>query len=158
MSRPTALSVDLLRFQDDLKLKKEAGTVFIFDPVRQRFMVQTPEELVRQLTVQYLVQVLGWPLKLIAVEKMLWVNERRKRFDILCFLPDGEPIVLIECKSPKVPVSTATFEQASIYNLSLKLPYLLVTNGISTYCCQVDLEVGSYEFLTKVPAFAELSF
>jgi len=150
------IDLNLLKFKSELQLKKEAGKVFIFDPIREKYLVQTPEELVRQLVILYFEKILKWPRQLIAVEKMLVVNERRKRFDILCFLPSGEPIILIECKSPKVPISQYTFEQASNYNIALKLPYLMVTNGISSYCCSVNLENGQFEFLKNIPAYLEL--
>lgn len=150
------IPLDLIQFKSDLKLKKEKGQVFIFDPVRDKYLVQTPEELVRQLVILYFEKILSWPKKLISVEKMLMVNERRKRFDILCFLPDGNPYILIECKSPRIPISQSTFDQASTYNITLKVPYLMVTNGINNYCCSIDLRSESYEFLKSVPTFQEL--
>ena len=152
------LLLDLAKFQSQLKFRKANGVIHIYDPIRDRYMVQTPEELVRQLLILYLQQELNWPMKLIAVEKMLVVNERRKRFDILCILPNGKPILLIECKSPKVPISLSTFEQVSAYNLSLKVPYLLVSNGLVSYCCKVDLIAGEFDFLDSVPSFEQLSY
>lgn len=151
------LDLRLLRYQQDLQFKKEGGGLYIFDPIRNRYMVKNDEEVVRQLTIRYLEEELGWPRELIAVEKMLVVNERRKRFDILCYLRSGETGLLVECKAPGIPVSDFTFEQVSAYNLALKLPYLLVTNGVDSYCCEIDFEIRSFEFLKEVPSFATLS-
>lgn len=151
------IQIDLLQFQKELNLKKEEGKIFIFDPIRNKYLVQTPEEMVRQLVILYFEKILEWPRNLIAVEKLLVVNERRKRFDILLFKPDGKPIILIECKSPKVPISQSTFEQASSYNIALKLPYLMVTNGIKNYCCEVNLEEENFEFLNRIPNYRELT-
>lgn len=156
--KPIELDVKLLRFQSDLEVKKHGGKLLIFDPIRQKFLVQNDEEVVRQLILRFLETDLGWPKELLAVEKMLVVNERRKRFDILCYGRGGEPILLVECKAPKIEISFATFEQISSYNITLKVPYLLVTNGISTYCCKIDHESETFEFLTQVPSFAKLSF
>ncbi len=155
---PIEIDADLLRFQSDLQVKKEGNKLYIFDPIRQKYLVQNNEEVVRQLCLCYLENDLGWPIELLAVEKMLVVNERRKRFDILGYDRGGEPALLVECKSPKVPITFSTFEQISSYNIALKVPHLVVTNGISTYCCRIDFKAESFEFLTEVPSFAELSF
>ena len=87
----------------------------------------------------------------IAVEKALIINELNRRFDILIYDKNAEPYLLVECKAPEVKISQTTFEQIAQYNLELKVPYLLVTNGITTYCCKMDYENQSYEFLEKIP-------
>ncbi len=129
----------------------------VFDPIRRKWLVIQPEELVRLLTIEYLIDDRKFNSNHIAVEKLLIVNERRKRCDILVYANDNagklNPWLLIECKAPSVPVSEATFRQIASYNLPLKVRYLLVTNGRQTYCCEMDYERESFEFLNEVPSF-----
>ncbi|MBK8503614.1 MAG: type I restriction enzyme HsdR N-terminal domain-containing protein [Saprospiraceae bacterium] len=61
------------------------------------------------------------------------------------------PFILIECKSPQVSISQATFDQIAQYNMSLTVPFLWVTNGKSNYCCQMDYIQRSYQFLDHIP-------
>lgn len=150
------LWLELAQYEPEVVYKTEKGKVHIFDPIRDKYLIKTPEEIVRQLAIVYLTKKLKWPIELIAVEKLFLIGERRKRFDILCFNTSGKPIFLIECKSPKVPVSLSTFEQASNYNLALKAPYYLVTNGMSDYCLEFDLENKNYWHLKVVPTFKEI--
>ena len=89
-----------------------------------------------------------------AVEKMLTVNGLVKRFDILIYDEHTAPFFLVECKAPSVRVSEDTFRQIAAYNLSLQVKYLLVTNGINSYCCEMDYQKQSFEFLQEVPSFA----
>ena len=110
----------------------------IHDPIRRKYLVQTPEETVRQLTVQYLIEEKGYPQNRISVEKALKVNELTKRFDILVFERAMKPFLLVECKAPNIPISQDTFRQIAIYNMPLSVRFLMVTNGNDTYCCEMD--------------------
>ncbi len=154
---PKNIKINLLKYTAKINLKNEKGTVYIFDPIRGRYFVQTPEEVVRQLTVQYLLNDKGFNKNKIAIERMLVINERRKRFDILVYGTKTEPFLLVECKAPTVPISEDTFHQIATYNLALKVAYLLVTNGIDVYCCKMDYAEQSYEFLHDVPFYPEVS-
>ena len=116
-------------------------------------MVLGPEELVRQLMISYLIGFKNYNKNKIAVEKELKLLERKKRFDILIYDSAMSPHILIECKAPEVPITQNTFEQISRYNLELNAPFLIVTNGITTYCCEVFVEGGNYKFLNEVPNF-----
>jgi len=149
----TSLKLNILRYKPGLKLKKTQGVIQIFDPIRNRFFVQTPEEVVRQLTIQYLLTEKDYLKSLISVERQLVINERRRRFDILVYDRDTKPYLLIECKAPSVPISEDTFRQIANYNLALQVKYLLVTNGINAYCCEMDYDQQSFEFLEEVPSF-----
>ncbi len=145
------IPVDLLQFQNKLTIKTEDGKSFLWDPIRKKYLVNQPEEMVRQLLIIYLQEVEGISKNYIAVEKSIKVNDRLKRFDLLIFDENHKPIMLIECKSPKVKVNQDTFEQIAWYNSTLKVPYLLVTNGITTYCCSVSYEDSSFSFHEKIP-------
>ena len=157
LKQPVKLDLGLLRYQPDLQFKKEGGVVYIFDPIRNKYLVKNDEEVVRQLMLRYLELDTGWPKDLMAVEKMLIVNERRKRFDILCYHRNGEPVLLVECKAPGIRVDFGTFEQISAYNIALRVPFLCVTNGIDSYCAKVDFAERDFEHLPAVPNFAALA-
>ena len=151
------IAVDYLRYQKRLKTRTEDGKRYIFDPIRRKWLIIQPEELVRLLTIEYLIDDRRFNKNHIAVEKLLIVNERRKRCDILVYADDNagklKPLLLVECKAPAVPISEATFRQIASYNLPLRVRFLLVTNGRQTYCCEMNYETESFEFLQEVPSF-----
>lgn len=137
----------------DFKMKTEQGSRQIFDPVRKKMVKLDPEEWVRQNLIQFLNKDKNYPISLMAVEKGLTVNKLSKRFDILCYNNDSKPLLLVECKAPSVKISQAAFDQISIYNLQFKVPFLLVSNGLEHYCCQLDYEKNSYSFLSEMPDY-----
>ena len=136
----------------NITLKEENGKHFIFDDIRKKYLRLTSEEWVRQNFVKYLIDEKSVPSSLIVIEKGLKLNELTKRADILIY-KDTSPILLVECKAPTVKISQDTFDQISRYNLTFKVPYLIVTNGISHYCCQIDFENNSYNFLEDIPNY-----
>jgi hypothetical protein len=127
--------------------------VSIFDEIRKKFIVLTPEEWVRQHVIQFLLQNLKYPKSYINVEKLIKVNGLSKRYDGIVFKPNGEIFLLIECKAPEIPISQNTFDQIARYNLELKAQYLMVTNGLNHYFCQMDFENEKYVFLKELPDF-----
>jgi hypothetical protein len=127
--------------------------VSIFDPIRKKFILLTPEEWVRQHTIEYLMKEKNYPLSYINVEKLIKINDRNKRYDIVIFKPNGAIFLLIECKAPEISISQATFDQIARYNLVLKAEYLMVTNGLNHYFCQMDFENERYNFLKELPDF-----
>lgn len=146
------IELDLMSRQELLQTKRQGARQLIFDPIRRKWLVLQPEELVRQLLLQYFLTEKGYSKNRVALEKELIINGMQKRFDILLYDTDTRPLLLAECKAPHVSLSDATFRQIATYNLPLQVPYLLVTNGIVTYCCQMHYEQESYTFLTEVPA------
>tara|TARA_B110000003_G_scaffold276580_1_gene324155 strand:- start:21537 stop:21956 length:420 start_codon:yes stop_codon:yes gene_type:complete len=134
-------------------MKTEQGSRQIFDPVRKKMVKLDPEEWVRQNLIQFLNKDKNYPISLMAVEKGLTVNKLSKRFDILCYNNDSKPLLLVECKAPSVKISQDAFDQISIYNLQFKVPFLLVSNGLEHYCCQLDYEKNSYSFLSEIPDY-----
>ncbi|CDF78782.1 putative restriction endonuclease [Formosa agariphila KMM 3901] len=98
-------------------------------------------------------QVKGYPKSLINVEKELIVNKLRKRYDIVIFNPDGSIHVIVECKAPKINITQTTFDQIASYNLTLNATYLMVTNGLNHYYCQMDFESEQYNFLQDIPNY-----
>ena len=145
------IHLDLLRYKDQLRVKRQADKRLIFDPIRKKWLVLQPEEMVRQLVLEYLLRDLGYNSNRISMERGLKVNTLDRRFDLLVYNKDVKPYLLIECKAPQIKISQAVFEQISWYNSSLQVPYLMVTNGRENYCCWMDYEAKSYRFLDAVP-------
>lgn len=144
-------SIDFLKYQSQLRLRKTAEKTYVFDPIRRKEIVLQPEELLRQLVVQYLLTEKKYPLGRIRVEMGVKINGLPKRADIVVFDAAGRAWLLVECKSPKVKLTQASFEQSARYNLNLQVPFLAVTNGLATFCCRVELEEKSFEFLPDFP-------
>lgn len=134
----------------------EAGKKEIFDDIRKKFVLLTPEEWVRQHFVHYLTDHLGFPASLIAIEKGLTINRMSKRFDAVIYGRNGLPLVLLEFKSPQVKLNQSTFDQIAAYNLKLQVKYLIISNGLEHYCCKMDYSNTSYSFLQEIPFFDQL--
>ena len=135
------------------RVKNSENKTTIFDVIRKKFVVLTPEEWVRQHVVHYLISNKNYPLSLINVEKMINVNKTVKRYDVVVFKPDGSIFLLVECKAPKIKITQETFDQIARYNLALKGSYQMVTNGLKHYYCQIDYKNEKYEFVRELPEF-----
>ncbi len=135
------------------RFKNSENKVSIFDEIRKKFIILTPEEWVRQHVVQFLLDEKKYPKSLINVEKVLKVNGLRKRYDIVVFNPDGSIFILIECKAPEIKIAQATFDQIARYNMTMKADFLMVTNGLNHYFCQMDYENEKYSFLENLPNY-----
>jgi hypothetical protein len=137
------------------RFKNSENKVAIFDEIRKKFIILTPEEWVRQHVVQNLLQENNYPKSFINVEKLIKINDLTKRYDIIVYQPNGEIFLLVECKAPSVNITQNTFDQIARYNLVLKAKYLMVTNGLNHYFCQMDFEKEKYIFLKELPEFGE---
>jgi hypothetical protein len=135
------------------RFKNSENKVAIFDEIRKKFILLTPEEWVRQHTIQFLLNENQYPKSYINVEKLIKINDLSKRYDVVVFQPNGEIFLLIECKAPEVLISQNTFDQIARYNLVLKAKYLMVTNGLNHYFCQMDFENEKYVFLKELPEY-----
>ena len=135
------------------KLKSNENKTLIFDNLRKKYMVLTPEEWVRQHFVQFLIEEKKYPVSLIAIEKQLVINNLKKRTDIVIFSSDGTPNIIVECKAPKIKIGQDTFDQIARYNLKLDANYLIVTNGLQHYFCKLDKEKETYVFLKDIPDY-----
>ncbi|MFT5085784.1 MAG: hypothetical protein ACI906_002491 [Candidatus Latescibacterota bacterium] len=128
----------------------------ILDPLRRQFVALTPEEWVRQNLVQFLVQDMGYPRGLIAIEKYLELHGTSYRADIVVHDRQGTALLLAECKEPSVKISQDTFDQIARYNRVLHARYLLVSNGLEHYCYAIDREKKQYRFLEQLPRYEQL--
>lgn len=150
------IDLNLQQYKDQLKLDRRDEDTFIFDPVRRKYLKLLPEELVRQLMLQFLIKDLGYSPKLLQVEKAVKVNGQIKRFDILIYDKNGATKILFECKRPEEKITQNVFNQISTYNLALKVDYLVISNGMETYCCKMDYASSSYAYLDFIPSRSQL--
>ncbi|MFO7702993.1 MAG: type I restriction enzyme HsdR N-terminal domain-containing protein [Psychroflexus maritimus] len=137
----------------EFRVKNRENKTAIFSILRKKFLVLTPEEWVRQHCVQFLHKHLAYPLTLLSEERKIEINGRIKRYDIVAFEPNGEINLIVECKAPSIPISQATFDQIAKYNMELNARYLMITNGINHYFCEMNKELQEYTFLPKLPTY-----
>ena len=135
------------------KIKSKENKLYIFDMLRKKNVVLTPEEWVRQNFIQYLIIEKKYPKSLIAIEKQLKINNLSKRTDILVFDKTGLTNIIVECKAPTVKITQDAFDQIARYNLSLNSNYLIVTNGMQHYYCKMDHQLKKYNFLSDIPNY-----
>jgi hypothetical protein len=131
----------------------EDGRREVLDPVRRRWVALTPEEEVRQLTIQMLHSRYGYPLELMQVEGAITLNGMTRRCDIVIYNTDGLPQMIVECKKPEVAITQKVCDQACRYNTVLHVPYLLLTNGRQMVVVAADLVKGTLSQLPDVPLF-----
>ncbi len=139
----------------DFRLKNEDGKALIFDVIRKKFVVLTPEEWVRQNFIKYLIREKNYPETLMAVEKQLFVNSQLRRFDLLIYTRNGQPNLVAEFKAPNVKISQETFDQVVRYNMALRVEEIVVSNGLQHFACKIDYEKNSYSYLNEIPAFCD---
>jgi hypothetical protein len=135
------------------KITDENGQLTLFDEIRKKDIVITPEEWVRQHFVQYLIRQKNYPKTLIKLEGGHKLNGKPKRSDIIVFNPEGEKILLVECKAPSVTIDQKVFDQIARYNIVHKIALLAVTNGLKHYYCQIDFEKSIYKFIDELPVY-----
>lgn len=143
-----------LNFPDYIfRFKSNENKPLIFDEVRKKFVALTPEEWVRQHTVQFLLTEKNYPISHINIEKQIKLHDMTKRYDIVVYNSDGSIHLIVECKAPNIPIDQNVFDQIARYNFVLKADYLMVTNGLEHYYCKMDLKNAKYVFLEKIPPY-----
>ncbi|EZH75971.1 restriction endonuclease subunit R [Aquimarina atlantica] len=135
------------------RFKNSENKVSIFDRIRKKFIILTPEEWVRQHTIHYLIEEKKYPESLINVEKLIQLNGLNKRYDIIIFNPDGSIFLIVECKSARIKITQKVFDQIARYNLALDSEYLMITNGLEHYYCQMNYTDQQYTFLKNIPDY-----
>jgi hypothetical protein len=145
------LELDLTRRSHALKTRNHEDSAQVFDPVRKKWVSLTLEELVRQSLILYFIDVHGFPASRISVERQIMIHGMRRRYDVVLWDKKAEPILLVECKAPSIPVTQSTLDQIARYNIALRVPYLCVTNGTTSYCCAIDFDKGTWKFLDQLP-------
>jgi hypothetical protein len=149
--------MDKLNFPNyKFNIKKSDEDLLIFDEVRKKYIVLTPEEWVRQHLVFYLAQEKKFPQSCMKLEMQLKINTLQRRPDIVVYNNSGNPIFIAECKAPNIKITQDVFEQIAQYNLILKVPYLMVSNGLNHYYCKVNFETKSITFIEDLPNYHDL--
>ena len=139
-----------------LKIKKTSRGLSVYDILRKRFVALTPEEWVRQHFVHYLIDHKGYPAGLMGNELSLEQNGIKRRCDTVVGDLEGRPLVIVEYKAPSVTVNQSTFDQIVRYNSVLHARYLMVSNGLSHYCCRMDYDSDSHTFMDDIPPYQNL--
>ncbi len=147
------IKIEYPSYQPKIKVESSppgfAKREFIFDEFRKRWILLTPEEWVRQNFLQYLTQTKKYPASLIAIEKEIKLGELKKRFDILVYDQNTKPWMIIECKEMQVTLDNGVLDQAMRYNISLNVPYLVITNG--SYCMAMQIKDNTLVALDRLP-------
>ncbi|RKE03840.1 type I restriction enzyme HsdR N-terminal domain-containing protein [Marinifilum flexuosum] len=138
------------------KIKSDLQRKLIFDSIRKKYVVLTPEEWVRQNFIRYLVEEKDYPASLIAVEKKVDVNLLPQRSDIVLYNRNANPVMIVECKASKIKITQDVFNQIARYNMKLRVPFLVVTNGLKHFCCYMDYENKSFKFLEDIPNYQSI--
>lgn len=137
--------------------KSDKDKPMIFDELRRKFVVMTPEEWVRQNFIKFMINEKNFPAGLISVEMKVDINGLNQRSDIVCFDKSGEPLLIVECKAPSVKITESVFNQAARYNMKLNTRFLIMTNGMNHYCCEIDYSCNRVNFLRDIPDFGEIA-
>lgn len=136
----------------EVKLQTGAdGKERIWDPLRGKWVPFTPEEYVRRRFTAYLIEKLHYPSALMANEVSLTLNGLHRRADTLVYDREGRPFMVVEYKAPSVNINQRVFDQAVKYNLVYRAPYIVVSNGMNHYCCHIDIDNSTYQFVPQIP-------
>lgn len=139
-----------------IKVKDIEGKKFIFDDIRRQYIALTPEEWVRQHFVHFLIRHKGYSQSLMSNEVLVNLHNQKKRCDTVVYNNQLQPLMIIEYKAPEVKISQAVFNQICRYNIVLKVNYLVVSNGLQHYCCELDYTTQQYKFLLDIPTYSQL--
>ena len=137
------------------KIRELSGKRKIFDPIRKKYVVLTPEEWVRQHVIQFLIHHRKYPKGLLNVESQLYFNNISKRTDIVVYDKTATVLLVVECKAADQPLVQSTIEQAAVYAFSLQSHYVVITNGLDYYCYELDYLTKKYTFLKDIPFYEE---
>lgn len=142
--------------QFQFRMKEEKNRKFIYDEIRAKYVFLSPEEWVRQHCVRFLVEMKNAPKGLVSVEKGISLNGKHLRYDAAVYSKQGNPLLLVECKAPDVPITQDVFNQIATYNMLLKVPFLWVSNGLSHFFCEIDFNKKTFSFLKELPSYQEM--
>ena len=133
------------------KLKDEGNKTLVFDELRNKWVILTDEENVRQHLWKYLHKEHNYPKGLMVCEKKIIVNSLTKRFDLVIYNKKGTPEILVECKAPSIELNQEVLNQALRYNINLKAKYIIISNGIEIKCCEISFKKGELIYLESLP-------
>lgn len=134
-------------------IQRDGTKLLIFDELRKKQLVLTPEEWVRQHWINHLIHGKRYPRSLIKTEGGLTLNNMPRRSDLVVYNTEGNKILLAEFKAPSVKITPAVFEQIARYNMVYRVPLLLVSNGLQHHYCRILFDEDRFEFLTELPDY-----
>jgi hypothetical protein len=140
----------------NVKVTEKNGKRYVYDPLRRKNVALTPEEWVRQCFVNYLILSKSYPPERIANEVTIHMNGIHKRCDTVVYNNYMDPLLIIEYKAPKVAITKEVFAQILRYNSALRVPFLIVSNGLVHYCCHIDYVNMKSTFRKDIPAYMEM--
>ncbi|MGL4805555.1 MAG: type I restriction enzyme HsdR N-terminal domain-containing protein [Bacteroidales bacterium] len=140
-----------------LKITLRDQKKFVWDRLRKKFVALTPEEWVRQNFIEFLINHKGYPETLMNNEIAVRLNGMNKRCDSVIFDKSGKPVVILEYKAPQILINQNVFDQIVRYNMVLQVPFLIVSNGLNHYCCEVDYLNHRCNFMQDIPTFEEIA-
>ena len=140
----------------EINVVERDGKRMIFDFLRRKYVALTPEEWVRQHFTHFLVSQKGYPKTLLANEAQLQIGDKHLRCDTVLYNKEMQPLMIVEYKAPQIQLQQKTLDQIAAYNLLLHADFLVVSNGLQHYCCQMVYEQRTYRFLTEIPDYATL--
>lgn len=139
-----------------MKVMRGDNVLKVYDPLRHKYVVLTPEEYVRQHFVNWLLTGLHYPASLTANEIGIELNGTKRRCDTIVFNTDGTPLIIVEYKAPSVNITQKVFDQIARYNMALRARYLIVSNGMHHYCCVIDYAANTYHFIPEIPDYKDM--
>lgn len=140
----------------DLKLRHSDRGVEVYDTLRKKWLLLTPEEWVRQYFTSYLINHKGYPAGLMANEIAISLNGTTKRCDTVIYDRHLQPVAIVEYKEPGITITQTVFEQIARYNIVLRVKYLIVSNGVKHYCCETDALNNRYKFIREIPCYDDI--
>jgi hypothetical protein len=140
----------------DFRIKNEGEKQYLFDAIRKKYILLTPEEWVRQNFIRFLIQHKNYPQSLMAVEKQISQNYKLFRFDLVVYHRSGQPLLIAEFKAPGVKITQHAFDQVVRYNMALKVKLIVISNGLQHFVCAIDYENGTYNYLKEIPEFKNI--
>ncbi len=146
------LNLPLYEFKFRFKQNKH----YLFDEVRKKYVLNTPEEWVRQNFIKYLVVEKKYPISLISIEYEIKINHLSKRCDAIIFDKTGDIKMILEFKAPTISINQHSFDQIVRYNTKLMAPFLIVSNGLKHYCCNINYEMNDYKYIKEIPSYEVL--
>ena len=141
----------------ELRIYRHNGILKVFDSLRKKHVTLTPEEYVRQNFVSWLISEFNYPVSLMANEIGIELNGTKKRCDTVVFDKTGRPLMILEYKSPEIRITQNVFDQIARYCMVLNPRYLVVSNGLTHYCCVMDSNSNSYHFIPTIPDYKDIS-
>ena len=150
------MELDLLKYQKELVITNGPNHKLIFDPVRRKHVKVTPEEIVRQLLLVWLIREGQYPISLLKIEHPISFGGQIRRADVVVYGREGKPVMLIECKSANEQLNQSVLQQTLVYYLALPVPYVLISNGVINLCYCIDKKEKVVNQLETIPTYAQL--